>query len=289
MTDAAARPVLVGMDYSADSRTAGQYAAWEAMRRGVPLRLVHSIDPPPAYGAVVPMNAMVNDATRLLSNFADELRAQHPEVAVEHSIVTGGAAATIVSQSTEASLVVVGRRGAGGFPELLTGSVSAQAAAHAHAPVVVVRHDGAPPPAGPVVVGVDGSEQSQAVLAFAFDQARARHCALVAVYAWDIPSYQYLGPVGHRDHDLAQARDRAEGALAETLAGWSDKYPEVELSRHAIHSASPAAALRDAAAEAGLLVVGSRGHGGFVGLLLGSVSRALVGHARCNLAVVHNR
>jgi nucleotide-binding universal stress UspA family protein len=69
--------------------------------------------------------------------------------------------------------------------------------------------------------------------------------------------------------------------------GWAEKYPDVKVSRHAIHTLSPAAVLRDSAARAGLLVVGSRGRGGFTGLLLGSVSRAVVSHAAGSVAVIH--
>jgi nucleotide-binding universal stress UspA family protein len=283
----AQQPVLVGIDYSTDSDTAADYGAWEALRRRLPLRLIHAIEPPVAYGAGMSMSAMVNDATTLLNDTTDRLRQRHPELVITSAVLTAGPAATLVAESAQASMVVVGTRGAGGFPELLTGSVSVQVAAHAHAPVVVVRVDGLTPPAGPVVVGVDGSDQSVAAVAFAAEQAQARQCPLIAVYAWDIPSYQYLGTVSRRNFDLVQARDQAERIMAEALAGLTQEYPDLPVDRRVVHAASPAATLRDRAAGAGLLVVGSRGHGGFVGLLLGSVSRALVSHARCSIAVVH--
>jgi len=90
-----------------------------------------------------------------------------------------------------------------------------------------------------------------------------------------------------RHYEPWQAQQEADRLVAAAVAGWAEKYPDVTLSRHAIHTQSPAAVLRDSAAGAGLLVVGSRGRGGFTGLLLGSVSRAVVSHATDSVAVIH--
>jgi nucleotide-binding universal stress UspA family protein len=293
MTTATARPVLVGIDYSPDSMRAAEYGAWEAQRRRVPLRLVHAMSPPPAFGpgfgAGWLVGAMIRDATALLADTATQLRRRHPGLEIQHAVQTAGPAAALVAESGHATLVVVGARGTGGFPELLTGSVSAQVAAHAHAPVVVVRRTGEAtvPAPGQVVVGVDGSERADAAIGFAFEEADARGCALLAVYAWDVPPQHNLGPITRTHYDPVQAQQEAERVLAEALAGWAEKYPDVPVTRRAVHTLSPSAVLRDAATGAGLAVVGSRGHGGFVGMLLGSVSRALVSHARCSVAVIH--
>jgi nucleotide-binding universal stress UspA family protein len=109
------------------------------------------------------------------------------------------------------------------------------------------------------------------------------------VYAWDIPPQHNLGPINRRHYDPLEAQDEAERVLAEAVGGWAEKYPDVRVTRLAIHTLTPAAVLRDAARGASLAVVGSRGHGGFAGLLLGSVSRALVSHAASSVAVVHDR
>jgi nucleotide-binding universal stress UspA family protein len=288
------RPVLVGIDYSPDSMAAAEYGAWEAQRRRVPLRLLHAMAPPPAFGpgfgAGWLIGAMIRDATTLLRDTTDQLRRRHPGLEIQHAVQTAGPGAALVTESTHASLVVVGARGTGGFPELLAGSVSAEVAAHAHAPVVVVRRtgDGTVPAPGQVVVGVDGSAHADLAVGFAFEEADARGCALLAVYAWDVPPQHNLGPITRRHYDHVEAQEEAERVLAEAVAGWAEKYPDVAVTRRAVHTLSPSAVLRDAATGASLVVVGSRGRGGFLGLLLGSVSRALVSHARCSVAVVHD-
>lgn len=287
--------MLVGIDYSPDSMAAAEYAAWEAQRRRLPLRLVHAMSPPPAYGpgfgAGWLVGAMVKDAADLLGDVTDRLLRRHPGLTITHTVVTAGPSAALVTESALASLVVVGARGTGGFPELLAGSVSSQVAAHAHASVVVYRRSGddALPPAGPVVVGVDGSDRAAAALGFAFEEADARGVPLVAVYAWDVPPEHNLGPITRRHYDPVEAQDQAQRVLAEAVAGWADKYPDVPVTRRAVHTLTPAAVLREAATGGGLLVAGSRGHGGFLGLLLGSVSNALVHHAPTSVAVVHDR
>jgi nucleotide-binding universal stress UspA family protein len=294
MTTTLTRPVLVGIDYSPDSMAAAELGAWQAQRRRTPLRLVHAMSPPPAFGpgfgAGWLAGAALRDATTLLSDVTDLLRRRHPGLEIRHAVLTGAAGAALVAESAAAVLVVVGARGTGGFPELLAGSVSAQVAAHAHAPVVVVRRagDAVVPAPGPVVVGVDGSSGSAAAVGFAFDEADARGVPLTAVYAWEAPPRHNLGPGARWRDDPVQAQHEADRVLAEAVAGWAEKYPDVPVSRLAVHTLTPTAVIRDAATGAGLLVVGSRGHGGFVGALLGSVSRALVSHARCSVAVVHD-
>jgi nucleotide-binding universal stress UspA family protein len=133
---------------------------------------------------------------------------------------------------------------------------------------------------------VDGSAAAGHALGFAFEEADARGTGLVAVYAWDVPPRRNLGPITRLHYDPVEAQDEADRVLAEAVAGWAEKYPDVPVQRLAVHTLTPAAVLRDAAAGASLVVVGSRGHGGFLGLLLGSVSHSLLTHARCSVAVV---
>jgi nucleotide-binding universal stress UspA family protein len=169
--------------------------------------------------------------------------------------------------------------------------VAGQVAAHGHAPVVVVRGepDGPVPAPGPVVVGVDGSELSAVALGFAFEAAAARDVDLVAMYAWDFVRRASPGLAGDWHLETEVAQQDAEALLDDATAGWVEKYPDVRVIRRAEQSSSPEARLLEAAADASLLVVGSRGRGGFVGLLLGSVSRKLVAHAKSSVAVIHDR
>jgi nucleotide-binding universal stress UspA family protein len=109
----------------------------------------------------------------------------------------------------------------------------------------------------------------------------------VAIYAWQALPTTNLGPINRRYHEPADAYAEADRLLAEQMAGWQEKYPDVAVERHPILTLNPAATLVEASSGASLLVVGSRGRGGFTGMLLGSTGRALVHHAHCTVAVVH--
>lgn len=271
-------PVLVGVDGSASAHAAVELGAWEARRRRAPLLLVHGYQdelPHATVGLVTrtPVISAVRDGARsMLEDIENRTHATHPGLTVRSTLVGGGGASSLVELSRGASLVVVGCRGSGGFAGLLIGSVGAQVAMYSQAPVIVMRPPGgpgAPVADAPVVVGVDGSSSGSDVVGFAFDEAKQRGVPLVAVHATRDP-----GPV-------AAPAD----VLADALAGWAEKYPEVPLIP-TVRPMDPAPALIDASREAGLVVVGNRGHGGFARLLLGSVSQALIGHAACPVAVV---
>jgi nucleotide-binding universal stress UspA family protein len=314
----ASPPVVVGVDGSADANRAIEYAAWEAGRRHRPLRLVHGFVPVPMFGPtpLVPYNietplratrAMINDMARAAS-------LRHPELALTTSVIAGSPAGVLVEESANACLMVVGSRGRGGFAGLLAGSVSAQVATHAQAPVVVLRPPspgeqpaaggrhaageepgaggqpvpGGPPSApgeGPVVVGVDGSSGADAALAFAFDEAAGRGTELVAVYAWGVAPTGTLGPVTARHYEVREAQDEADRLLAEAVAGWRERYPDVKVDRRAIHTFNPVLTLMEEAAAASLIVVGPRGRGGFASLMLGSVADGLLRHADRPVAI----
>jgi nucleotide-binding universal stress UspA family protein len=278
-------PVVVGVDGSPDAGAAAEYGAWEADHRGLPLRLVHALQPPIMYGtsvvAAYDTGEPLTDAQAVLREAAEQVRGRYPDLEVATVITAGTPASVLVDESRTAALVVVGSRGLGRFEQLLAGSVSAQVAMHAHAPVVVLRppaRDEQPSAGSGVVVGVDGSTGSAAALAFAFEEAAARGTGLVAVYAWAVTERR----------DAAEAQHEADRMLAEAMAGWQEKYPEVTVVRRAVPSASPLATLIEEGAHAQLVVVGPRGRGGFASLLLGSVSDGLVRHAHRPVAVVHD-
>lgn len=293
-------PVLVGIDGSESSQDAACLGAWEASRRGCPLLLVHGAHVAFAGFAGAERVAAARSAGRQ-ALIGTELRthAGHPTVHVRSTLVIGSPAGAIVELSAHASLVVVGARGTGGFGGLRLGTVAAQVARHAHAPVIVVRPPtdcpgddlpcAARPRAGGIVAGVDGSAASAAVLDLAFEEAEARRVPLTVVYAWWMLPIHGLGPTAPWHYDPDQAATQARRMLAETLAGWAEKYPDIEVHAVARHDINPVLGLVDASRDAGLLVVGSRGRGGFAGLLLGSVSQSLVEHAMCPVAVVRPR
>jgi nucleotide-binding universal stress UspA family protein len=294
MTTQTFRPVVAGVDGSPGSLAAVEWAAREAERRHLGLRLVHGYVQPVPYATFgypahdIEVEVPLRQVRAMLADAAAGVRRRHPDLWVESALIGGSPAGVLVRESRLGTLVVVGARGQGGFTGLLAGSVSTQLAAHAHSPVVVVRPpDDEHAATRPVVVGVDGSAESTAALGFAFDAASARGVGLVAIYAWQALPTTNLGPVTRCHYDPAQARAEAARMLAEQLAGWQEKYPDVPVERRAILSFNPAETLVEASADAGLVVVGSRGLGGFTGMLLGSASRALVHHAHCTLAVVH--
>lgn len=289
MTNTLVAPVVAGVDGSADAQLAVDLAAWEADRRHAPLRLVYGFRQVYSYGVVAAaydLDRQVRDLDDMLITESGRVAQRYPDLIVHTEVVGGVPAGVLVEESAAAQLVVVGSRGLGGFASLLLGSVSAQVAAHATSPVIVVRPPAARgtrelPGNGPVVVGVDGSTGSAAAVEFAFDEAAARGTGLIAVYVWGVMPYDA------GDDDPRVEQDGPDAALAEALAAWQDKYPEVPVSHRAVHSLVPVHTILDQSADAGLIVVGRRGRGGFAGLSLGSVGDGLVRHAKAPVAVVH--
>ncbi|PAK22020.1 hypothetical protein CJD44_38160 [Streptomyces sp. alain-838] len=180
---------------------------------------------------------------------------------------------------------MVGNRGHGRFAGVLVGSVAVHLAGHAHCPVMVVR--GRPDPAGPVVAGVDGSPESRAALAFACTEAALRDTSLVAVHVWGTRGDRtelMLGLQAEQEH-TTRLRTEAEQVLIEALATSSVSQTGVRVSRHLVRGPVRQSLITENEG-AQLLVVGARGYGGFTGLLLGSVSQAVLHHARCPVGVV---
>jgi nucleotide-binding universal stress UspA family protein len=279
--------VVVGVDGSESALHGVRWAADEAARRHASLRLVHAYEFPVGYPpGFVDWHALHQALEAQGRAWLDQARQAAeqtaPGLVTEVVEVRTGAVPGLVEESARAALVVLGSRGLGGFTGLLLGSTAVELAAHAHCPVVAVRgaeHD------GPVVVGVDGTPVGEAAIAFAFAEAAARGTALVAVHAWTdlLLETAFAGAAAQLDFSvLAQ---QAEEVLAERLAGWQEKYPEVSVSRHVNRERASRALLRHAE-SAQLVVVGSRGRGGFRGLLLGSTSQHLLHHAPCPVAVV---
>ncbi|MFG2101147.1 universal stress protein [Micromonospora echinaurantiaca] len=299
MTDRSGAPVVVGVDGSPSALHAARVAAREAAARHRPLRVVHAFGWPllgTPFGpvaAALPYEELRREADRVVAEAVDEARKVDADLAVTGLVVDGAATPVLLRESGDAALLLLGHRGLGGFAELLVGSVSVQLSARAHCPVLVVR--GEPRADGPVVVGVDGSALSEEAIGFAFAEAAQRGTALVVVHAWLYPALptgrEVSGPgdVLPLPYDPAELRAEEERVLAESVAGWSERYPDVPVQRLLV-AGTPARALVEASADAQLTVVGAHGRGSFTGLLLGSVSHAVLHHARSPLAIVrHHR
>lgn len=282
--------VVVGIDGTVASRRALDWAIAEVRARPRPLHLLY------ACGWALLELPMGPDGYRLPMGSGGDVHAMAEKILAEAAGVVGPATGVSTEISTDlpgralltasrtASTVVVGSRGAGGFGGLLLGSVAEQVAAHGRCPVVVVRP--APDPGGPVVVGVDGSPASRAALRYAAGQAVARDVVLRAVHVWRWPVPAGPGDMLPPVYDPAVLAAEEQRVLAEAVAGLAVDMPDLRVERRLVRGRA-APALLAAAGDAALTVVGSRGHGGFTGLLLGSVSHQLLHHAAGPVAVVH--
>ncbi len=286
------RTVVVGIDGSESALRAVRWAAAEAARRRVPLRVVTAFEwtQDHAVGQLKLDSSyrdiMLGQARRHLSEAASVAEQSADGLEVEQQLIVGFPIPVLTAESRRAQLVVIGDRGLGGVAGLLLGSVATALSAHADAPLVVVRGDHEVPGlSGPIVVGIDCSPVSEAALAFAFDAAAAREMPLIVVHTWwDVFVEPALAPL--LDWDAIESDEHR--ALAERLAGWSEKYPDVPVQR-IVRRDRPAHALTELSRNAQLVVVGSRGRGGFTGMLLGSVSHAVLHRAHCPVAVVRPR
>jgi nucleotide-binding universal stress UspA family protein len=281
--------VIVGIDGSEQALAAVRAAAAEAHHRHEPLHIVHAFIWPSLHinvGPVaddLPRTGLRHYAEDLLEEAVAEAGKVAPRVPVTTALIEGGATPVLLEESHRAGLLVLGDRGMGGISSAIIGSVAVHAAAHARCPVLVIR--GAEPAAGPIVVGVDGSEAAEHAVGFAFEECAHRGAELVAVLTWVDST-----PVGAREryapgYLAASIEQAARRTLSESLAGWREWYPDVVVRPELVHG-HPRGALIEYSKTAQLVVLGSRGRDAFQGLLLGSVSQTLLHHAACPVAVV---
>jgi nucleotide-binding universal stress UspA family protein len=289
------RTVVVGVDGSTSALRAVRWAAAEAARRQEALRLVT------AFGWMVhhlPARPGIEDSYRdtLLARAREHLaeagRVAEREgvgIEIETQLIEGRPIQVLGSEADRAQLLVLGDRGLTRVEGLLVGSVTIGLATHAACPVVVVRGDERDPSEAaslPVLVGVDGSSTSDAAIGFAFEAAAARGVSLVALHTWSDMMFDpsLAGVVA--DWDVVERAERR--VLSEQVGGWAEKFPDtpVELL---VRRDQQAHSLLAEAARAQLVVVGCRGRGQFVGMVLGSVSNALVHRAPCPVAVVRTQ
>ncbi|MCV7257508.1 universal stress protein [Mycobacterium shimoidei] len=275
--------VLVGVDGSPASNCAVDFAAREAAMRNARLTIVHSVNP---IGLTLPHGSIpasfsqwqVERAQTFVENAAEIARQAGPAdrpIQIDSAVLFAPVVSTLVDMSKSAQLVVVGSRRRGRLVPALLGSVSSNLIRHAHCPVAVI-HDEDPmmphPDQAPVLVGIDGSPTSELATAIAFDEASRRGVELVALHVWSDVEVNDFPAI-----DWPAVKPEAERILAERLAGWQERYPDVAV-RRLVECDHPTYHLVKQSESAQLVVVGSHGRGGFAGMLVGSVSNA-VAHA----------
>jgi nucleotide-binding universal stress UspA family protein len=276
--------VLVGIDGSRDGLIALDWAVRHAADHRWTVRGVHVVDESRGVHSFLSATGQ-DDRTEILDNAADELARlgyEGAKLEVRH----GNPAEVLLEVSRDASLLVIGRRGAGGFAELAVGSTSQVCTALARTSLVVVPDAWKPDAAeqGRVVVGVDGSRSCQAAIGFGFGVASEHGAELLAVHVPDVPNTAPR-PDPWLDPDAPWQTD-ARRLVAEALAGWAEKYPDVIL-RTRYCPGHPVQVLARQSETADLVVVGGLGRSKFTPLRLGSVSRGLLHHTRCPVAIIH--
>jgi len=278
----ATMPVVAGVDGSEASLLAAEWAAQEAQRHGAPLRLMSAVAQPPrmhAYGAdpQTVADKLRGESAKALSEAVKRAEEASSGLLIDASLVDGAPALAVTASGSGALMLVVGARGAGGFAQLLLGSVSRYAAMHAVRPVVVVRQQTSAVH-GEIVVGIGDPLDATPALAFAFDEAAARGATLVAVHCLSrnpAANWQPAGP--------ERLEAQAERNLTEALRPWQEKYPAVPVRRDVVHE-HPARVLASYASRADLVVIGRHSHRSRPAI--GRIQHALLSHAHGPIAIV---
>jgi nucleotide-binding universal stress UspA family protein len=287
-TDSRASTILVAVDGSPESDAAVAWAARESSIRSAPVTLMHVISPvlaswpietmfnPPAWYENSARHIVEHAEKTFQSSWAGTTPAD-----VHTAISNGGIVPVLAKASEDAQMVVVGSRGLGTVKGTLLGSVSSGLLHHAHCPVAIIRADQAEVLTdAPVLVGIDGSPGSESATALAFDEASHRGVSVIALHAWsDFGVYIADESGWHR------YQREADEMVAERLSEWQQRYPDVDVRRDVVCD-EPAHRLIEEAQRAQLIVLGSRGRGGFAGMLLGSTSSAVVQTASVPVIVV---
>lgn len=280
--------VVVAVDGSSVSTVAARWAAREAAMRSIPLTVVHAVSTPAATFPPVPfpeslVTNLEDEGKKAIMHavkVAEEAMPADRKVPIGRRLVYSTPASALLTMSDTAEMIVIGNSGRGVLARGLLGSVSSTVVRHANCPVAVVRDEGLPDsPDAPVVLGTDGSPASELATEIAFDEASRRGGDLVAIHAWSDAAIDEVFAI-----DWPVVEGEAQRSLAESLAGWQERYPDVTVHRFIARDRA-ARHLIDKSETAQLVVVGSHGRGGLTRMLLGSVSNAVLHSARVPVIV----
>ncbi|MFE6281925.1 universal stress protein [Streptomyces sp. NPDC057877] len=300
------RPVVAGVDGSREGFAAADWAAREALRRGLPLRLVHAWEAGLPEGAaegaaeagILPeLRAPQHHARHVLRSALDRLDERYPQLTITAEQVARPPVPALLQEAEGAELLVIGSQGPTGLGGFLSGSVAMAAVAHSERPIVLVCEGASAEdehlpdgggrasvrtPCREVAVAVDVDEPNDDVLAFAFRAAELRRAPLRAVHAWHLPFAHGLTDAAERQ---ARMRGSAERELAQLLLPWREKFPTVPISE-VCHEGRPAHVVIRAANGSGLLVVGLRRRRTAVAPQTGPVAHALIHRVKGPVALV---
>ncbi|MEV5440892.1 universal stress protein [Streptomyces sp. NPDC052682] len=287
-------PLVVGVDGSEPSLLAVDWAADEAARRGLPLRLVYASlweryegpDPsgelPHRHGELLAQGIVERAAERAVK--------RRPEVDVSVGVVAEDAATALLREGHNAAALVTGSRGRGELKGLLLGSVGLLVAARAHGPVIVVRGDraGLAGTHERILLGAGEPSTGADAVRFAFFEAETRGCVLDVVRAWRRPAYDSAGPTRLAGDPARRHEERAGAVLDTLLEDVVAEYPGVRVRRVTVEGPARRVLLsRSAAAD--LVIVGARRRSGHRNLQLGRVGYTLLHHAACPVVIVPQR
>lgn len=286
--------IVVGVDGSDVSKGAVSYAAKTAVGHGVGLHIVMSYSIPSALFAegITPPQQLLEqfekEAEPVVQEAMKIAREVAPEVQISGAVAEGNPAQLLIEYSHEAKMIVLGSRGLGAFKGVVLGSVSSHVASHAYCPVIVTKADTQEPvnPNGPIVVGVDGSDNSKKATEWAFAEAQARGTSVLAVHTWMDPEVQAAAAgVILSDEDMNRLAQEQKDMLDNALAECTKRWPNVPVEG-LVTEDRPTRVLVEQSETAQLVVVGSHGRGAFTGMLLGSTSRSLLQASLCPVMVV---
>jgi nucleotide-binding universal stress UspA family protein len=288
--------VVVGLDGSAADEAVTDWAVAEAERAGRPVRLMHAVEP--GY-QLTPWDAVLGEMPSLSERLraggravvaaaAERVAGSHPSLTVDQCVEWGSPAAALVGLSQHASWLVLGAPQRHGLERVLLGSVALAATSHAHCPVAVV-------PAGRpvrvprrVVVGVDGSTGSARAARLALATAARTGGTVTCVVAWSVEVIDGVVVTEPGSEHWAEVEARYARLVRDVIDPIAADHPDVPVDVVVRHGSASRTVVEVAAErDADLVVVGSRGRGGFAGLLLGSVSRGVVERAGTVVAVAH--
>lgn len=299
MSTTVKRHVVAGVDGSACALDAARWAARRAVDHHADLLLVMAYDISVGLAgseaffssdAYADVQQWAEDA---LDGVADRIQQEFPALAVSSELRRGHPVRVLATATEFALMTVVGARGASPLTDLLIGSVAARLAAHGRGPVAVIREVMADHPGHPIWVGVDGIEQDEAALAFAFEEASVQGVDLVALRCWGEDPGSVEGPYYPLEKSSRRREQEQHQQLGEQLAGWRAKYPDVDVAPILLRGYASTAMLHryhDVALDErpSLIVLGSRARGPITRLFMGSTSREVLAHAPCPVAVVRS-